>query len=45
MDEYIKRMKVFLLTYKIPKMAKHTKHQGMAKKKNPRCKTIKIKLN
>ena len=44
-DEYIERMKVFLLTYKIPKIAKNTKIlQGIAKKKDQRRKPITIKL-
>ena len=45
-DEYIERMKVFLSTYKIPKIAKKTtKLPGrVAKKKTPRRKPTKTKL-
>ena len=43
-EEYIKRMKVFLSSYKIPKIAGNTKKlQGMTKKKTLRRKPIKIK--
>ena len=44
-DEYIERMKVFLSTYKIPKIAKNTtKLPGRVAKKTPRRKPTKTKL-